>query len=60
MRCARDVICNAECAEYEGFGAFGVGQFQDAGLYEARLVVHIPMLAPPEVVEEFRNHPKGL
>jgi allantoin racemase len=60
MRCARDVISNAERAECEGFGAFAVGQFQDAGLYEARLVVHIPMLAPPEVVEEFRNHPKGL
>ena len=37
FRCAREVICNAINAEREGYDAFVVGHFQDAGLYEARL-----------------------
>jgi len=45
MRCAREVICNAVRAEREGYDAFIVGHFQDAGLYEARSVVDIPVLA---------------
>ncbi len=36
FRCAREVICNAVKAEREGYDAFIVGHFQDAGLYEAR------------------------
>jgi Asp/Glu/hydantoin racemase len=36
MRCAREVICNAVRAEREGYDAFVIGHFQDAGLYEAR------------------------
>ena len=45
MRCAREVICNAVKAEREGYDAFVIGHFQDAGLYEARAVVDIPVLA---------------
>lgn len=44
MRCAREVICNAVRAEREGYDAFVVGHFQDAGLYEARSVVNIPVV----------------
>lgn len=45
FRCAREVICNAVRAEQEGYDAFVIGHFQDAGLYEARSVVDIPVLA---------------
>ena len=45
FRCAREVICNAVKAEREGYDAFVIGHFQDAGLYEARAVVDIPVLA---------------
>ena len=45
MRCAREVVCNAVRAEREGYDAFVVGHFQDAGLYEARSVVNIPVVA---------------
>jgi allantoin racemase len=45
FRCAREVICNAVKAEREGYDAFVVGHFQDAGLYEARSVVDIPVVA---------------
>ena len=44
-RCGREVICNAVRAEREGYDAFVVGHFQDAGLYEARSVVDIPVVA---------------
>ena len=44
FRCAREVICNAVTAEREGYDAFVIGHFQDAGLYEARSVVDIPVL----------------
>ena len=45
FRCAREVICNAVMAGREGYDAFVVGHFQDAGLYEARSVVDIPVVA---------------
>ena len=45
FRCAREVICNAVKAEREGYDAFIIGHFQDAGLYEARALVDIPVLA---------------
>ena len=45
MRCAREMICNAVAAEREGYDAFVVGHFQDAGLYEARSAVDIPVVA---------------
>ena len=45
FRCAREVICNAVKAEREGYDAFMIGHFQDAGLYEARSVVDIPVVA---------------
>jgi allantoin racemase len=45
FRCAREVICNAIAAEEQGYDAFVIGHFQDAGLYEARSVVDIPVLA---------------
>jgi allantoin racemase len=44
-RCAREVICNAVRAEREGYDAFIIGHFQDAGLYEARSAVSIPVVA---------------
>ena len=40
FRCAREVICNAVRAEREGYDAFVIGHFQDAGLYEARCRTH--------------------
>jgi allantoin racemase len=45
MRCGREVVCNAVLAERAGYDAFILGHFQDAGLYEARSVVDIPVLA---------------
>lgn len=45
FRCAREVICNAVRAEREGYDAFVIGHFQDAGLHEARSVVDIPVVA---------------
>lgn len=45
FRCAREVICNAVTAQEQGYDAFVIGHFQDAGLYEARSVVDIPVLA---------------
>jgi allantoin racemase len=45
FRCAREVICNAIAAQEQGYDAFVIGHFQDAGLYEARSVVDIPVLA---------------
>jgi allantoin racemase len=44
-RCAREMICNAVAAERSGYDAFIIGHFQDAGLYEARSVVDIPVIA---------------
>ena len=47
MRCAREVICNAVRAEREGYDALSsrVGDF---------------IKPPPEIIEEFLSHPKGL
>jgi allantoin racemase len=45
FRCAREVICNAISAQEQGYDAFVIGHFQDAGLYEARSVVDIPVLS---------------
>ncbi|MEO1103731.1 MAG: aspartate/glutamate racemase family protein [Pseudomonadota bacterium] len=44
FRCAREMISNAIRAEREGYDAFVVGHFQDAGLYEARAAVGIPVI----------------
>jgi len=44
MRCARQMIANAVRAEEEGYDAFVVGHFQDAGLAEARAAVDIPVI----------------
>lgn len=43
-RCAREMINNAIQAERDGYDAVVVGHFQDAGLYEARASVDIPVL----------------
>ena len=48
-RCAREMICNAVTAERKGYDAFIIGHFQDAGLYEARSVVDIPVISLGEV-----------
>ncbi|MGI9422367.1 MAG: aspartate/glutamate racemase family protein [Hyphomicrobiaceae bacterium] len=48
LRCAREMICNAVQAEREGYDAFIVGHFQDAGLYEARAAVDIPVIGMGE------------
>lgn len=44
MRCAREMICNVVQAQKDGYDAVIVGHFQDAGLYEARSVVDIPVI----------------
>lgn len=44
MRCAREMICNVIQAERDGYDAVIVGHFQDAGLYEARSTVDIPVI----------------
>lgn len=44
QRCSRFVVKNAIQAEREGYDAFVVGHMQDAGLYEARSVVDIPVI----------------
>ena len=43
MRCAREMIVNGIRAERDGYDAFAVGHFQDAGLYEARSALDIPV-----------------
>ena len=53
FRCAREMICNAVQAEREGYDAFVVGHFQDAGLYEARAAVDIPVVALGEATMLF-------
>src|SRR5437763_16295121 len=54
MRCAREVICNAVRAEREGYDAFVIGHFQDAGLYEARSAVAIQVVALGEASMLYR------
>jgi allantoin racemase len=44
FRCAERVIRNAVQAEREGYDAFIIGHFQDAGLNEAKSVVDIPVV----------------
>lgn len=44
LRCSRQVITNAIRAEREGYDAYIVGHMQDAGLYEAKSVVGIPVM----------------
>ncbi len=43
-RCGREMIANAIRAEREGYDAFIAGHFQDAGLYEAKAAVNIPVV----------------
>jgi len=45
FRCAREMIVNAITADQEGYDGFAIGHFQDAGLYEARASVEIPVHA---------------
>jgi allantoin racemase len=44
FRCAAQVIVNALTAEEQGYDAFVIGHFQDAGLAEARSAVRIPVV----------------
>lgn len=44
LRCAVEVVRNAIRAEQAGYDAFVVGHFQDAGLWEARASVRIPVI----------------
>ena len=44
LRGAVEVVRNAIRAEQEGYDAFVVGHFQDAGLWEARSAVDIPVI----------------
>lgn len=48
LRCSIQVVENAIAAEEQGFDAFVIGHFQDAGLYEARCVVDIPVVGMGE------------
>jgi Asp/Glu/hydantoin racemase len=43
FRCAREMISNAIIADQEKYDGFAIGHFQDAGLYEARASVEIPV-----------------
>ncbi len=43
FRCAREMISNAIIADREKYDGFAIGHFQDAGLYEARASVDIPV-----------------
>ena len=43
FRCAREMITNAIMADRNGYDGFAIGHFQDAGLYEARASVDIPV-----------------
>lgn len=45
FRCAREMIANAIDADREGYDGFAIGHFQDAGLYEARASVEMPVHA---------------
>jgi allantoin racemase len=44
LRCALEAVRNAVRAEREGYDAFILGHFQDAGLWEARSAVKIPVV----------------
>lgn len=44
LRCALDAVRNAIQAERDGYDAFVLGHFQDAGLWEARSAVNIPVV----------------
>ena len=44
FRCAREVVRNALAAQQQGYDAMAIGHFQDAGLYEARAAVELPVL----------------
>lgn len=44
LRCGLEVVRNAIKAEREGYDAFILGHFQDAGLWEARAAVRIPVI----------------
>lgn len=44
FRCAAQVVRNALAAQDQGYDAFVIGHFQDAGLYEARASVDLPVL----------------
>jgi allantoin racemase len=44
FRCAAQVIANALTAEQQGYDAFVIGHFHDAGLAEARSAVRIPVV----------------
>ncbi len=43
FRCAREMISNAILADREGYDGFAIGHYQDAGLYEARASVEMPV-----------------
>lgn len=44
FRCAARAIANAVTAEQQGYDAFVIGHFQEAGLAEARSAVRIPVI----------------
>jgi allantoin racemase len=48
FRCAIQAVDNAIGAEQQGYDGFVMGHFQDAGLYEARSAVHIPVVGTGE------------
>lgn len=44
FRCAAQVIANTLTAQERGYDAFVIGNFQDAGLAEARSAARIPVI----------------
>ena len=55
FRCAIQVIENALAAEQDGYDGFVLGHFQDAGLYEARSAVRIPVVGTGEATLHFAS-----
>jgi Asp/Glu/hydantoin racemase len=53
FRCAIQVVENALAAEQRGYDGFVVGHFQDAGLYEARSALRIPVIGTGEATLHF-------
>ncbi len=53
FRCAIQVVENALAAEQDGYDGFVLGHFQDAGLYEARSAVRIPVVGTGEATLHF-------
>src|SRR5258706_13327792 len=53
FRCAIQAVDNAITAEQQGYDGYGMGHFQDPGLYEARSAGRIPVTGAGEATFHF-------